>query len=105
MAMVPCKYQMQYTPMDNPVLISVHRHDGSVCISHGGAEMGQGLNTKIVQVVAKELRLPSLSLIATKPNYSFVSPNNNFTASSFGSELYCHVSNSIAIFFTDFNLV
>jgi xanthine dehydrogenase large subunit len=33
-------------------------NDGSVYLNHGGTEMGQGLNTKIAQIVANEFQLP-----------------------------------------------
>ena len=62
-------------------------------ISTGGVEMGQGLNTKVAQAVAKELNIP-LELIIVKPSDSFVQPNNAPTGGSMASELCVHVSST-----------
>lgn len=33
-------------------------NDGSVLVTHGGTEMGQGLHTKMVQIVCENLKVP-----------------------------------------------
>lgn len=57
-----------------PVTISVYHADGTIAISHGGIEMGQGINTKIAQVCAYALKVP-LEKVAVRGSDSFVSPN------------------------------
>ena len=61
-------------------------NDGSVYLNHGGTEMGQGLNTKIAQVVANEFQLPLDKIKITATSTGKV-PNTSATAASSGSDL------------------
>jgi xanthine dehydrogenase large subunit len=60
--------------------------DGSVLVNHGGTEMGQGLNTKVAQVVAHELGLPLASVRCSATDTSKIA-NTSATAASTGSDL------------------
>ena len=60
--------------------------DGSVLVSHGGTEMGQGLNIKVAQVVAHELGL-SLRQVRTAATDTSKLPNTSATAASTGADL------------------
>jgi len=60
--------------------------DGSVQVNHGGTEMGQGLHTKVAQVVADELGVPLHRVLATASDTSKV-PNASATAASAGTDL------------------
>jgi xanthine dehydrogenase large subunit len=60
--------------------------DGSVLVNHGGTEMGQGINTKVMQVVAHELGLDMAHVRATATDTSKVS-NTSATAASTGADL------------------
>ena len=33
------------------VLVNIHGADGSVLVHHGGVEMGQGINTKVSNII------------------------------------------------------
>jgi xanthine dehydrogenase/oxidase len=59
------KYNRNFT-----AFVSIYQGDGSVTVSTGGVEMGQGLHTKVAQVCAYKLGVP-LDLITVLPNYSF----------------------------------
>jgi xanthine dehydrogenase large subunit len=60
--------------------------DGSVLLNHGGTEMGQGLFTKVAQVVAHEFGLP-LSAIRVSATDTSKVPNTSATAASSGADL------------------
>ena len=60
LALTPVKFGISFNVTHlNQAGALVHVYtDGSVLVNHGGTEMGQGLNTKVAQVVAHELGLP-----------------------------------------------
>jgi xanthine dehydrogenase large subunit len=60
LALTPVKFGISFTAtLFNQAGALVHVYtDGSVQVNHGGTEMGQGLNTKVAQVVADELGIP-----------------------------------------------
>ena len=58
-ALTPVKFGISFNATQyNQAGALVHVYtDGSVLLNHGGTEMGQGLYTKVAQVVAEELQL------------------------------------------------
>lgn len=60
--------------------------DGSVLITHGGTEMGQGLHTKMLQVAATTLGIP-LHKVRLAPTRTDKVPNTSATAASAGTDL------------------
>lgn len=50
MAMVPMRYPVGYEFGSNlAATIAIYHWDGQVACAHAGIEMGQGLNTKVMQ--------------------------------------------------------
>ncbi|WP_323166867.1 molybdopterin cofactor-binding domain-containing protein, partial [Pseudomonas bubulae] len=60
--------------------------DGSIHLNHGGTEMGQGLNTKVAQVVAEVFQVSIDRVQITATNTDKV-PNPSPTAASRGADL------------------
>jgi xanthine dehydrogenase large subunit len=87
-AITPVKFGISFTAtLFNQAGALVHVYtDGSVQVNHGGTEMGQGLNTKIAQIVADELGVPFERVLATASDTSKV-PNASATAASAGTDL------------------
>jgi xanthine dehydrogenase/oxidase len=59
-AMIPTKFGIAFhTYFLNQAGALVHVYtDGSVLVSHGGIELGQGIHTKMMQVAARALNVP-----------------------------------------------
>ena len=88
LALTPVKFGISFTAtMFNQAGALVHVYtDGTVLLNHGGTEMGQGLFTKVAQVVATEFGLP-LSAIRVSATDTSKVPNTSATAASAGSDL------------------
>jgi len=62
------------------VTLSMHR-DGSALLCHGGIEMGQGVNTKLIQICSQTLGIP-FEAIFTPASSTVTSPNAPSTGGS-----------------------
>ena len=87
-AITPVKFGISFTAtLFNQAGALVHVYtDGSVQVNHGGTEMGQGLNTKVAQIVADELGVAFENVLATASDTSKI-PNASATAASAGTDL------------------
>ena len=88
LALTPVKFGISFTAtLFNQAGALVHVFtDGSVQVNHGGTEMGQGLHTKVAQVVADELGVPLSKVLVTASDTAKV-PNASATAASAGTDL------------------
>jgi xanthine dehydrogenase large subunit len=87
-ALTPVKFGISFTnTMMNQAGALVHVYsDGSIHLNHGGTEMGQGLFTKVAQVVAEEFQVDIDRIKITATTTAQV-PNTSPTAASSGSDL------------------
>ena len=88
-ALVPTKFGVAFGVRQlNQAGALVHlQRDGSVLISHGGVEMGQGLHTKMAQIAALYLGIP-INMIKIKDTTTATVANSSATAASASSDLY-----------------
>ncbi|MXX15956.1 MAG: xanthine dehydrogenase molybdopterin binding subunit [Gammaproteobacteria bacterium] len=87
-SMTPVKFGISFTVSHlNQAGALVHVYtDGSIHLNHGGTEMGQGLMTKVRQIVAEEFRVSPdrISVTATRTDKV---PNTSPTAASSGTDI------------------
>src|SRR5262249_29095546 len=87
-ALTPVKFGISFyvVPFNQAGALASVYPDGSVLCGHGGTEMGQGLHTKVAQVVAHELGI-SLRQVRTAATDTSKVPNTSSTAASTGADL------------------
>lgn len=87
-ALTPVKFGISFTARhynQAGALIHIYR-DGSIALNHGGTEMGQGLFTKVAQIVARAFQV-DLSMIRSTATDTGKVPNTSATAASAGTDL------------------
>jgi xanthine dehydrogenase large subunit len=98
LALTPVKFGISFTATHlNQAGALLHVYtDGTVMLNHGGTEMGQGLFTKVAQVVAEELQIDVADVRITASDTSKV-PNASATAASSGSDLNGKAAQAAAV--------
>ncbi|MFD2367654.1 xanthine dehydrogenase molybdopterin binding subunit [Pseudoduganella sp. GCM10020061] len=88
LALTPVKFGIAFNVTHlNQAGALVHVYvDGSVLVNHGGTEMGQGINTKVMQCVAHELGVDMAHVRISATDTSKVA-NTSATAASTGADL------------------
>ncbi|XP_036420186.1 aldehyde oxidase 5 [Colossoma macropomum] len=87
MSIVPLKFGIGFSKgfyNQGAALVNIYK-DGSVLVSHGGTEMGQGINTKAIQIASRILKVP-MSSIHVKETCTGNVPNAAPSAASFGTD-------------------
>eukprot|EP00468_Gymnochlora_sp_CCMP2014_P000995 CAMPEP_0167740308 /NCGR_PEP_ID=MMETSP0110_2-20121227/202_1 /TAXON_ID=629695 /ORGANISM="Gymnochlora sp., Strain CCMP2014" /LENGTH=1376 /DNA_ID=CAMNT_0007624181 /DNA_START=571 /DNA_END=4701 /DNA_ORIENTATION=+ len=93
-ALIPTKFGIAFTAKfmnQGGALVHIYT-DGSVLVTHGGTEMGQGLHTKMIQVAAGALGVP-VDMVYIAETATDKVPNTSPTAASMSSDI-----NGMAVF-------
>lgn len=87
-ALTPVKFGISFNLVHfNQAGALVHIYtDGSILVNHGGTEMGQGLHTKVAQIVANTLGV-SINRVRSTSTVTDKVPNTSATAASTGADL------------------
>lgn len=87
-SVIPTKFGIAFTEklLNQAGALVLVYVDGSVLLSHGGTEMGQGLHTKMIQVATRALGIDVSKIHISETSTDKV-PNTSATAASAGSDL------------------
>ncbi|KAF6024631.1 hypothetical protein EB796_017075 [Bugula neritina] len=87
--LTPVRYGCAFWPGTSYLThVFVNYSDASVAIAHGGVELGQGINTKVVQVAAQALGV-SMDNIKIHPTSTSYNANSSTTGGSITSDMNC----------------
>ncbi|XP_012925612.1 xanthine dehydrogenase/oxidase isoform X4 [Heterocephalus glaber] len=88
LCIIPTKFGISFSvPFLNQAGALIHVYtDGSVLLTHGGTEMGQGLHTKMVQVASRALKIPISKIYISETSTNTV-PNTSPTAASVSADI------------------
>ncbi|CAG9763262.1 unnamed protein product [Ceutorhynchus assimilis] len=84
LSVIPMRFTLQ-VGLNYTTVVSIYNLDGGVAVSHGGIEMGQGINTKVAQVCAYKFGIP-MEKVSVKPSYNVVTANSDLSGGSITSE-------------------
>jgi xanthine dehydrogenase/oxidase len=90
-SMIPLKYGIAYSDSRGTLdqagaYVVAYSSDGSVLVSHGGVEMGQGMQTKMTQIAAQTLGI-DIALVKIADTDTNIVSDASPTAASTGSDL------------------
>jgi len=87
-ALSSVRYGINYAHVAFGVIVSISSTDGLVTVTHSGTELGQGIDTKVAQVVSFELGVDLKKITITKTSTASI-PGASGTYASFTSSLNC----------------